>query len=310
MSQAVFLLLGALALFALVYVIGWAMLARKAASEPSPPEAKPRGTSVLHVLTGFVTNFFDALGIGSFATTTAVFRFFKSVPDRVIPGTLNVGHTLPTIAQAFIFVALIQVDITTLILMIAAAVVGAWLGAGVISKWSRRRVQWGMGLALFVAAMLYAATNLGLMPGGTEGTFALTGTKLYLGLAGNFFLGALMTLGIGLYAPCMIMVAMLGMNPTAAFPIMMGSCAFLMPVASLRFIKEKSYAFNAAIGLAMGGIFGSLIAGLVVKSLDLVTVRWLVTIVVLYAAVTLLRAAMTQKDEPAPPAASSGGVTL
>ena len=299
MSQSVMLLLGALALFALVYVVGWALYAKKAASEPSPPEAKPVGTSPLHVLTGFVTNFFDALGIGSFATTTAVFRFFKSVPDRVIPGTLNVGHTLPTIAQAFIFVALIQVDMFTLLSMITAAVVGAWLGAGVISKWSRRRVQWGMGIALFVAAMLFAATNLGLMPGGTEGTFALTGTRLYLGLAGNFFLGALMTLGIGLYAPSMIMVALLGMNPTAAFPIMMGSCAFLMPVASLRFIKEKSYAFKAAIGLALGGIFGSLLAGLVVKSLDLVTVRWLVTIVVIYAAVTLLRAATRDDEEPA-----------
>ena len=307
MSQPVMLLLGALALFGLVYVIGWAMLAKKAAAEPSPPEAKPRGTSALHVITGFVTNFFDALGIGSFATTTAVFRFFKSVPDRVIPGTLNVGHTLPTIAQAFIFVALIQVDITTLVLMIAAAVIGAWLGAGVISKWSRRRVQWGMGLALFVAAMLFAATNLGLMPGGTEGTFALTGTKLYLGLAGNFFLGALMTLGIGLYAPCMILVALLGMNPTAAFPIMMGSCAFLMPVASLRFVKEKSYAFSAAIGLALGGVFGSVIAGLVVKSLDLVTVRWLVIVVVLYAAVTLLRAAMRRDDDPAAQAKGDPG---
>lgn len=285
-------LLGVLMVSGVMLVAAWVSAARRHPQPAALPDA-------LRSLIGFVVNFFDTLGIGSFATTTAVFRFFKSVPDRVIPGTLNVGHTLPTIAQAFIFVALIQVDITTLVLMIAAAVIGAWLGAGVISKWPRRRVQWGMGIALFVAAMLFAATNLGLMPGGTEGTFALTGTKLYLGLAGNFFLGALMTLGIGLYAPCMILVALLGMNPTAAFPIMMGSCAFLMPVASLRFVKEKSYAFSAALGLALGGIFGSVIAGLVVKSLDLVTVRWLVIVVVLYAAVTLLRAAMRRDDEPA-----------
>lgn len=299
MSQSVLLLLGALALFALVYIIGWATYARRAVKESTPPEAKPRGTSLLHVITGLVTNFFDALGIGSFATTTAIFRFFKSVPDRVIPGTLNAGHTLPTVAQAFIFIALITVDMTTLISMIAAAVIGAWLGAGVISKWPRRRVQWGMGIALFVAASIFAAQNLGLMPSGTEGTFALTGTKLYLGLAGNFLLGALMTLGIGLYAPCMILVALLGMNPTAAFPIMMGSCAFLMPVASLRFIKEKSYAFTAALGLAIGGIPGSIIAGVFVKSLDLRTVKWLVIVVVLYAAVTLLYAAIKNHPEPA-----------
>jgi uncharacterized membrane protein YfcA len=299
MTEPVYLLLGALALFAVVYVAGWLAYARKHGQEPStPPEARPAGTNLLHVVTGLVTNFFDALGIGSFATTTAIFRFFKSVPDRVIPGTLNVGHTLPTVAQAFIFVALITVDFTTLVLMILAAVVGAWLGAGVISKWPRRRVQWGMGIALFVAASIFAAQNLGLMPSGTEGTFALTGTKLYLGLAGNFLLGALMTLGIGLYAPCMILVALLGMNPTAAFPIMMGSCAFLMPVASLRVVKEKSYAFKAALGLAIGGVPGSIIAGVFVKSLDLKTVKWLVIVVVLYAAVTLLYAAMSNKPEP------------
>ena len=303
MTEPVYLLLGALALFAIVYVVGWLTYAKRHAQEPStPPEARPAGTNALHLITGLVTNFFDALGIGSFATTTAIFRFFKSVPDRVIPGTLNVGHTLPTVAQAFIFVALITVDFTTLVLMILAAVVGAWLGAGVISKWPRRRVQWGMGIALFVAASIFAAQNLGLMPSGTEGTFALTGTKLYLGLAGNFLLGALMTLGIGLYAPCMILVALLGMNPTAAFPIMMGSCAFLMPVASLRFVKEKSYAFKAALGLAIGGIPGSIIAGVFVKSLDLKTVKWLVIVVVLYAAVTLLYAAATSKPEREKPA--------
>ena len=301
MSQSVILLLGALALFGVVFVAGWIAYARRAQTETTPPEAKPAGTNALHVITGFVTNFFDALGIGSFATTTAIFRFFKSVPDRVIPGTLNVGHTLPTIAQAFIFIALITVDFTTLVSMIAAAVVGAWLGAGVISKWPRRRVQWGMGIALFVAASIFAAQNLGLMPSGTDGTFELTGTKLYLGLAGNFLLGALMTLGIGLYAPCMILIALLGMNPTAAFPIMMGSCAFLMPVASLRFVKEKSYAFKAALGLAIGGIPGSIVAGVFVKSLDLVTVKWLVIVVVLYAAVTLLYAAIQNRPEPEKP---------
>ncbi len=97
---------------------------------------------------GFVTNFFDALGIGSFATSTAAFKFLKLVPDRVIPGTLNAGHTLPTVAQAFIFTSLIPVDILTLFAMIAAAVLGAWLGAGVVSSWPKRNVQIGMGAAL------------------------------------------------------------------------------------------------------------------------------------------------------------------
>lgn len=309
MPEPRFVLLGALAVFALIYVIGWAVLARRAAHEPGPAEIQPAANpGVLNLLIGAVTNFFDTLGIGSFAPTTAVFRLKKIVPDRIIPGTMNVGHTLPAITQAFIFIALVQVEMATLLWMIGAAVVGAWLGAGVVSHWPRRRVQAGMGFALLVAAGLFIATNLEILPGGGE-AFALSGTKLYLGIAGNFLLGALMTLGIGLYGPCMILVSLLGMNPVAAFPIMMGSCAFLMPVASLRFIKERSYSFRPALGLALGGIPAVLVAAFIVKSLDVVTVRWLVVVVVLYTSVTLIRAAMRRDDDPAGQAGGGGAVT-
>src|SRR5262247_1377418 len=101
---------------------------------------------------GFVTNFFDTLGIGSFATTTSFFRFLKLVKDEAIPGTLNVGHTLPTITQAFIYIAIVDVEMPTLILLIAASVLGMWLGAGVTCKLPRRQVQIGMGVALLVAS--------------------------------------------------------------------------------------------------------------------------------------------------------------
>src|SRR5262245_5247 len=101
---------------------------------------------------GFVTNFFDTLGIGSFATTTSFFKVLKLVKDEVIPGTLNVGHTLPTIVQAFIYIAILKVDMKTLILMIGAAVLGAWLGAGVVSGWLRCNVHFGMGFDIVVGA--------------------------------------------------------------------------------------------------------------------------------------------------------------
>src|SRR5947209_885256 len=150
---------------------------------------------------GFVTAFFDTLGIGSFATTTAVFKLRNMVPVKLIPGTLNVGHTLPTIAQAFIYTQLVPVDPTTLVLMIVAAVAGSWLGAGVVVRWPRRRIQIGMGIALLGAAALMLMTAFNVLPSGGN-TQSLIGIKLAIGLAGNFGLGALMMLGIGLYAPC------------------------------------------------------------------------------------------------------------
>ena len=244
---------------------------------------------------GFVTNFFDTLGIGSFATTTSFYKLRNLVKDEIIPGTLNVGHTLPTIAQAFIYIAVIDVDMKTLILMIAASVLGAWLGAGVVAGWSRRNVQVGMGFALLAAAGLLLLKIFGIAPEGA-GTYGLEGSRLAIGLAGNFMLGALMSLGIGLYAPCLILISFLGMVETTAFPIMMGSCAFLMPVNSAEFIRKKKFDLKAAIGLALGGIPAVLIAAFIVKSLNLYYVRWLVVIGVVYTASSMLRSAMVERQ--------------
>ena len=244
---------------------------------------------------GFVTAFFDTLGIGSFATTTAVYKLRHMVPVKLIPGTLNVGHTLPTIAQAFVYTQLVPVESTTLVLMIAAAVAGSWLGAGVVVRWPRRKIQIGMGVALLGAAALMLMTALRLFPAGGD-TQGLAGARLGIGVAGNFVLGALMMLGIGLYAPCMILVYLLGMNPAAAFPIMMGSCAFLMPISSVRFVKTRAYHGQAALGLALGGLPAALIAALIVKSLPLDAVRWLVVFVVIYTSLNML--ATAKADTP------------
>ncbi len=287
-------LLLALGIIAVVYalILGNALIAARRAT----PSDNPVAPTVAGTTTGFVTNFFDTLGIGSFATSTSIFRQWRLVPDEIIPGTLNVGHTIPAIAQAFIFIRIVPVDGRTLAMMIAAAVTGAWLGAGVVSNWPRRRVQLGMGAALFAAAIIMSMTLLGLVPGGGS-ALRLVGPRLVAGVAGNFVLGALMTLGIGLYAPCMILVSLLGMNPTAAFPIMMGSCAFLMPVASARFIRAGSYSVRISLGLLLGGVPAVLIAAFIVKSLPLTTVRYLVVVVVLYTSANLIRAARRERKQ-------------
>ena len=276
----------ALAVVSVWFVGAWIEVTRK------------KAWTTYHSLVGFVMCFFDTLGIGNFATTTSAFKFRSSIPDEQIPGTLNVGYALPTVVQAFIYISIVQVDVLTLALMIAASVAGAWLGAGVVSGWPRHHIRIGMGFCLFGAAGLMLLSQLKLVPGGGE-ALQLQGLKLVLGLGGNFALGALMALGIGLYAPCLILVSLLGMDPRAAFPIMMGSCAFLMPIGGMRFIQRGSYNLTTSIVLTFSGIPAVLIAAYVVRQLTLTQVRWLVVGVVLYTATMMLRSAFTEK-QPAP----------
>jgi uncharacterized membrane protein YfcA len=278
-------------LFALLGAAGVAFIALWVHRARSTPGR--RLPSVLQLAIGALTNFFDTLGIGSFATTTSLYKLGGLVADENIPGTLNVGHMIPTFAEAFIFIQIVSVDMTTLISMIGASVAGAWLGAGVVSRWSRRKVQLGMGVLLLVAAGIMIARAKGLAPGGC-GALGLSGARLAIAVAGNFVLGALMTLGIGLFAPCMILVALLGMKETTAFPIMMGSCAFLMPAASVRFVRSGRYDLPASIGLAIGGLPAVLAAAWWVKSLRLETVKWLVVVVVVYTAVAMLRSVVRE----------------
>ncbi len=266
----------------------------------------PGVPSIFELFLGMATNFFDTLGIGSFAPTASVFKFRNMVPDEKIPGTLNVGHALPTLLEAFLFIAIVKVDILTLVVLMAASVAGAWFGAGIVASWPRRWVQIGMGIALLAAAGFFLMSNLNLFPaGGTA--LILEHWRLCVGVIGSLILGALMTLGIGLYGPCMIMVSLLGMDPKAAFPIMMGSCAFLMPVASARFIQAGRYSPRVALGIALGGLPGVLIAALIVKSLPLTAMRWLVVIAVVYAAFTMLRSAARR---PALPSAAPAEAKL
>ena len=241
---------------------------------------------------GFVTNFLDTLGIGSYAQITALFKLRGRPDDELIPGTLNVGSTIPTFLSTLWFVSTVNVDPVLLACMVASAGAGAWLGAGVVSRMPRRAIQLFMGTALLIAAGFFILANLGVS-GPTGAAMDLSGWRLVLAVAVNFVLGALMCVGIGNYAPSMVLLALLGMHPIAAYPIMMASDGVLIPVASLGFLKSGRFAHGPAIGLILGGAIGTLCALPLVEAISsqLALMRWFVTAVIIYAAISMLRSA-------------------
>ena len=257
------------------------------------PEEKGEGISVPKAsFIGFITNFFDTLGIGSFAPTVALNKFMKmGVKDKELPGLLNVSYALPVVCEAVIFTTVIKVESITLVSMLAAAALGSYLGAGIIAKMDEVKIQTVMGLALFATAVLMLLSQLKLMPGGGD-AIGLTGIKLAIGIVGNAILGALMTAGVGLFAPCMALTYFLGLSPQVTFPIMMGSCAMLQPIASVKFIKEGAYPRKATLALGLCGIAGVLVAAYIVKSLPIETLKWLVMIVLVYTGSSMIHTAI------------------
>jgi uncharacterized membrane protein YfcA len=272
----------ALAVLNVAFIAAWIRAAKN-----QPGDKRP---SLAAALIGAVTAFFDTLGIGSFAPTTALFKLRGTPSDELIPGTLNIGLNMAGCLETAIFISAVAVEPALLGCMIASAACGAWLGAGVVSRLPRRTIQLCMGVALLIAGSVFVAANVGALPTGGM-AMGLAGWKFGFAVGANFVLGALLSVGIGNYAPCMIMLALLGLNPLAAFPIMMGSCGLVQPLAGLRFFKSGRFAWRAALGLTCGSAVGVLLAAFVVKSLPLVALRWLVVVVVLYAAASMLQSA-------------------
>jgi len=247
---------------------------------------------VVGFLIGLVTDFFDTLGIGSFAPTTLLFKVTKFLDtDKKIPGTLNVAHTVPVIMEAVLFLTGVKVEGVTLFSMIAAAIAGALVGARIVNKLPEKKIQLVMGVCLIVTAFLMMSGQLGWLKalGAGNENVGLTGIKLIIGIVGNFILGALMMAGVGLYAPCMAMVYMLGLSPLVAFPIMMGSCAGLMAIGSPEFIKAGNYSRIGSVAITIGGVIGVTIAYTLVKSMPLAVLTWVIIGVVIVTGISMIR---------------------
>jgi uncharacterized membrane protein YfcA len=280
MTLQVELLFGILFLVDVLFVMQWVRSRKRYVGRKHP--------NVWEYPLGCVVAFFDTLGIGSFAPTTAALKFRGELADELIPGTLNIGLNAAATLEMIIMVTVIVIDPVLLLTTVLAAAAGAWIGAGIVNRLPRPGVQFGMGLALLIAGCVFVATNLHLLPGGGV-AMTLTGWRLVVAVAVNFVLGAFMTIGIGLYAPCMIVVTLLGLHPIAAFPIMMGACGLVQPTAGLQFFRSGRFGFGTSIALTIGSIPGVLLAAFVVKHLPLVALRWLVVLVVIYAAGSMLR---------------------
>ena len=253
---------------------------------------------VKNAIIGLVTDFFDTLGVGCFAPTMFAFKVSGAMPkdemgrdrDDLVPGTLNIGHCCPVIAEALLFLDFVAVEPVTLAGLLAAACLGGWIGAGWVAGWKVNTVRIALSFCLMVTAVVVIMRQFGIGPyaGENQALLGLRGIKLVIALVVNFILGVLMNLGFGLYAPCMGMLLALGMDIGAIFPIMMGSTAIQMPFSSTIFIREGKYDPKAAVMLGIFGIIGVFLAYFLVRSMDVTYLLYIVICVMVYTAIRYL----------------------
>lgn len=286
------MLIALLVPLALAIIVFSVILVRSAIRQRAAPDVES-------IIVGVVVDFFDTLGIGSFAPTMAWFKFRKLVPDRLIPPTMLVGLTPPSMMQAIIFLILLGVLVDPVLLVgcVIALLMGGLMGAPLVARSRVWVVQLVVAIALALAAVLYAMTNLHLFPGGGTAS-SLPLNLMVIAIAANFGFGLLLNFGVGNYAPTLVMLSLMGMDPRLCFPIMAGGAALTGAGASIRHINIGEIDLRIVLGLALGGIPAVLVAAFLVKSMPLEALRWLVFVVVIYASAVMFRAALLGRRGP------------
>ncbi|MEW4354237.1 sulfite exporter TauE/SafE family protein [Streptococcus pneumoniae] len=246
---------------------------------------------------GFVTDLLDTLGIGTFATTTTLFKATKLVEDdRKIPATMTTAHIIPVLVEALLFITIVQVDLVTLVAMATAAFSGAFVGARVTQHWNTQKVQRILGILLVIAA-LFMVYRMVTNPGAdlTNDVRGLSGWKLLLGIVFDFIVGMLMSMGLGNYAPELIFFSLMGISPAIALPVMMLNAAMIMTAGAKQFIQSGRVNWPGVLGIIVGGVFGVLTAAKFLSSLDINNLKILVVFIASYTGLTLLRASFVSQ---------------
>ena len=208
----------------------------------------------------------------------------------------------------FLILLGVFVDPVLLVGCVIALLMGGLLGAPLVTRTKIWVVQLVVALALFLAAAMYALSNLDLMPGGGTAT-SLPVTLMAVAIAANFLFGVLLNYGVGNYAPTLAMFSLMGMDPRLCFPIMATGGCLMGAGASVRHIAIGEIDLRIVLGLAIGGIPAVLVAAFIVREMPLEALRWLVLVVVVYTAAIMLRAGLAGRRAEQEGAAADAALT-
>ena len=238
---------------------------------------------------GLIANFFDTLGIGSFALIIAMRGMLKVMPDDIrLIGTMNIHAVFIAVVQTLIFLNVFQVDTTNLIISIVMISLGSILSGIIAIRIKHTLVHKIMLAAFIVTGILLLFSQLNILPISSNST-VITGYMLIPFAIFMFIAGMLPGFGIGYYSLIKSSIFLFGVSPIVAFPLMAAASAFQQPITSAIFISNKKFYFKSALLLGISGSVGVLLAAPLISKIDPRTLKWWLLFVVVYNIITFAR---------------------
>lgn len=266
----------------------------------------PEQKKYIVAVSGFTGGFTDTIGVGSFGVITGLLKGTKCIKDdSKLPGTLNVALGVSALIEAALFVGSIEVEATTLLVLLAVIIAGTFVGSFFVSKIKDPQViKIFIGIALFMVAILMILTHpqiniINTSNLGDKKSLIDQPWRIIVAAVAFFFLGMIQSFGIGLYAPSMATLSFLGLDQSVVFPIMACGSALCMLPAAYNFIKRKSYLQFTANLIAIFAIFGVVSAFLLVfiglqmglgmsESTFNNILKWIAIVVIFYVSISML----------------------
>lgn len=280
-----------LAVFLVSIVVLWKIV-RLALSAPGKISEIPNKIYLL--LTGFIANIADTLGLGSFAVIVAMNNRWKMIDDKQLPGTLNAQSVLPTLLQSLLFLNIVAIDLKVLVPFVLAACLGGLICGSLVARLEKQRVRQAMILGFIGIGCLIFANQMSWLPVGGD-AITLPTSKILIGIPAMLLAGMLPGVGVGIYVPIQVILFFLGLSPLVAFPIMTTSGAIAQSVTAYAFVSKNEFASRESIWIGVAGFVGVLIAVPMITYVNHSTLRWLLLFIVFYNAYSTWQAYQREK---------------
>lgn len=248
------------------------------------------------IATGILAFISDTLGIGSFAVNTALSKLMGTFHDDELPAVNNGAQVIPGVIESLFFMHLVDVDLTTLLTLVAGTCLGGFIGGFIVSSLNKQTIRLAMICSFTLVIFLLIGHQFNILPVGGD-LMALHSWKLVIGFVALTLCGVLTSAGVGLFVMVQGLLFVLNVSPLVAFPIMTTAGAMQQPLTSLVFLYKNKIPLKRTFIISLAGCVGVLITLPVFAHLTITWLHSLLLCILIYNLLAIGRAYLRARPE-------------